>query len=519
MIVDDFDQIYQDLLPFRTLSPKQLRDATHEMVINPANSIGAVSVRNGTPIAQVGVRSTHSWMVLAIVDMMKNFAEHLPDMDVAFNLDDQPRVATRWETIAALRESARSQAPQELILNIWSKDRASRWKPVMPASQARKSAFSNNDGLRIFDKYVRDLCPPFSGTRSSRIWDRRDVCLSCIRPHSIGQFPTTDWNVASDICHQPDLEELHGVFSGPTAFMPTRELMPVFSQSSIAGFSDILYPSPWNYADKVKYEPSDNFPDAEYDDKMNTLFWIGSTSEGMGSKGRWKGLSRQRFSHLVNNNTDSQVSVLLPTSDVSSNTTYSYQILDGTAPTRDLGIQTAVHLNEPIRYCGECGIQQKEFGVVPPVDFQECWRYRHLFDLDGAGFSGRFLPFLQSHSLPYKSGLLRQWFDSRLMPWIHFVPVDLRLHGLWSTMAYFAGVNGTVSGGPGGLLNGLRKQRHVVMEARRDAGKKIADEGRTWAEKAIRKEDMEIYFFRLLLEWGRLTDDHRNVMGFRLERK
>ena len=488
------------------------------MVTNPANGIGAVSIRNGTPFAQVGLRPTHHWMVLAIVDMIGKFSEHLPDMDIAFNLDDQPRVATRWETVTALRESARSHAPQELSLNIWSKDRASRWAPVVPVDQTRKSAFSNNDGLRIFSKYIRDLCPPSSATRTSRIWDRRDVCLSCIRPHSVGQFPVSDWNVASDICHQPDLEELHGVFSGPTAFVPARELMPVFSQSSIAGFSDILYPSPWNYADKVKYEPSDIFPDVEYDGKMNTLFWIGSTSEGMGSNGRWKGLSRQRFAHLVNNNTESQVSVLLPVDgDSTSNSSgYSYQLLDGSAPTKDLGLQTEVHLNEPI-YCGECGVQRKEFGVAPTIDFQSCWQYRHLFDLDGAGFSGRFLPFLQSHSLPYKSGLLRQWFDSRLVSWVHFVPVDLRLHGLWSTMAYFAGVNGTISGGPGGLLNGMRRPKQVVMRAHHEAGKAIAEEGRAWAAKAIRKEDMEIYFFRLLLEWGRLTDEHRDVLGFRLE--
>jgi hypothetical protein len=30
----------------------------------------------------------------------------------------------------------------------------------------------------------------------------------------------------------------------------------------------------------------------------------------------------------------------------------------------------------------------------------------------------------------------------------------------------------------------------------------------------LRKEDMEIYFFRLLLEWGRLTDDRRDMIGF-----
>jgi len=30
----------------------------------------------------------------------------------------------------------------------------------------------------------------------------------------------------------------------------------------------------------------------------------------------------------------------------------------------------------------------------------------------------------------------------------------------------------------------------------------------------LRREDMEIYFFRLLLEWGRLTDDGRDEIGF-----
>jgi len=30
----------------------------------------------------------------------------------------------------------------------------------------------------------------------------------------------------------------------------------------------------------------------------------------------------------------------------------------------------------------------------------------------------------------------------------------------------------------------------------------------------LRKEDMEIFMFRLLLEWGRLTDDDRDEIGF-----
>ena len=46
------------------------------------------------------------------------------------------------------------------------------------------------------------------------------------------------------------------------------------------------------------------------------------------------------------------------------------------------------------------------------------------------------------------------------------------------------------------------------------AGEEIAEVGRVWAEKVLRKEDMEIYMFRLLLEWGRLTDDRRDEIGY-----
>ena len=88
------------------------------------------------------------------------------------------------------------------------------------------------------------------------------------------------------------------------------------------------------------------------------------------------------------------------------------------------------------------------------------------------------------------------------MAWKHFVPQDLRLHGLWSTLAYFAGVDGVVQG------------RRYKMEEHLKEGEEIALAGREWAGKVLRKEDMEIYFFRLLLEWGRLTDDRRTELGF-----
>jgi hypothetical protein len=259
--------------------------------------------------------------------------------------------------------------------------------------------------------------------------------------------------------------------------------------------------------DKVKYEPSAENPDMDYKDKSNDLFWIGGTSEGMSINGEWKGIPRQRLSHLVNNNTYNDVSLLLPTT--SDPDTFVYHTIKGKAPADTYGLNASVHLTDPILRCRQdCNDQQAELGTAGRVEFQSHWGHRYLFDADGAGFSGRFLPFLQSHSLPFKTGLFRQWFDSRITAWLHFVPIDVRLHGLWSTLAYFAGVDITVGVDSIG-------QREVLLKPHDTEGRWIAEEGRKWAQKAIRKEDMEIYFFRLLLEWGRLTDDQRDSLGYR----
>ncbi|KAL8899386.1 MAG: hypothetical protein Q9207_006223 [Kuettlingeria erythrocarpa] len=219
-------------------------------------------------------------------------------------------------------------------------------------------------------------------------------------------------------------------------------------------------------------------------------------------------MTRQRLVHLTNNLTshehDTQT-ILLP--DPKNPQKYKYTLIPGDK-IPDLNLDTDIAIVDHIARCGgiglhDCTDQANEFALVPPTDFQAHWQYRYLFDLDGAAFSGRFLPFLQSHSLPFKTALFREWYDSRITAWKHFVPIDGRLHGMYSTLAYFAGVHGKL---PDGSV--------VNWEGHVKEGEKIAEEGRNWANKVLRKEDMEVYFFRLLLEWGRLTDDRREELGF-----
>lgn len=94
----------------------------------------------------------------------------------------------------------------------------------------------------------------------------------------------------------------------------------------------------------------------------------------------------------------------------------------------------------------------------------------------------------------------------------------MRLHGLLSTLAYFTGTAdlGSGGGGEGGGegIGGAVGEGVAGTKGNVKAGEMIAEAGREWAAKVLRKEDMEIYMFRLLLEWGRLTDDRRDEIGF-----
>jgi hypothetical protein len=252
---------------------------------------------------------------------------------------------------------------------------------------------------------------------------------------------------------------------------------------------------------KAKYETDDEFPDEPFGKKENKLFWRGATSEGVSAgTGAWKGMVRQRLVHLLNNETAMQPILLPPKNNAQGKP--SYRLQNPKKIKRNLKTKMDVHFVGEIMRCGDpdCPDQAAEFAFAEPVDFKQHWRNKFLFDTDGAGFSGRFIPFLQSNSVPFKSAIFREWHEGRLTAWKHFIPVDVRLTDLWSSLAYFGG------------YDGVRK-----MQAREEEAETIGKEGRDWTNKVLRKEDMEVYMFRLLLEWGRLTDEKREKVGLRLK--
>jgi Glycosyl transferase family 90 len=129
-------------------------------------------------------------------------------------------------------------------------------------------------------------------------------------------------------------------------------------------------------------------------------------------------------------------------------------------------------------------------------------KYLPVIDLPATSYSSNdFLSVLRSSSLPIRATFYRSWLDSRLVPWLHFVPMNNHFDDLYRLMEYFLGCPASICGGK-------------AVKGHDAQAQKIANAGRDWAAKVARNVDMEIYVFRLLLEWARVTDDKRHRLGF-----
>lgn len=93
LIIEDFwDQIYHDLNPFWGIDAARIRKEAwdYEMTIN---------IRNGNASAESDWFWTQIWL-----DMIKTIEHLLPDMDIALNAMDEPRLVVPWEEINGYME-------------------------------------------------------------------------------------------------------------------------------------------------------------------------------------------------------------------------------------------------------------------------------------------------------------------------------------------------------------------------------------------------------------------------------
>ncbi|KZF22209.1 glycosyltransferase family 90 protein [Xylona heveae TC161] len=476
-LIDEYDNIHEFLLPFWSLDPSTIRARARE-ALGFDNSLIALLIRGGQAIK---IEGGPEWQQQATLGMIQDFVQYLPDMDLAFNIHDEPRVVVPHEDLNRMVAFAKDKV-----------------LPMAFANEAPRNSFSPrprdmNNGKRIeevkitrFNKFAhqptwthsRLSCPPESPARALG-----EHPVDNATSYALGELGFVFNQTAfCDICTSPSFREMYGFFDRPNAFNVIHDLFPIFSQSKISSFQDILYPSPWYWFGKVAYEEDKDF---DWNEKKNQLYWRGSTTGGFSRDGGWR---RQHRQHLVKriNAIDEAKSI----ENVGGKSFPDWRVKEiKREDYKDLFNVKFSHVGQ----CdpGDCDAQKEFFELVPPEGQQEAWASKYLLDIDGNAFSGRFYAFLMSRSLVYKLAVFKEWHEQWIKPWVHYIPLGLIGDEWLESVRYFAQE-------PSGQTQAER----------------LAMQGRDWASKTLRNEDLEAWFFRLLLEYGRLIDDDRHLVGY-----
>ncbi|KAI4177550.1 MAG: hypothetical protein LQ348_005810 [Seirophora lacunosa] len=288
----------------------------------------------------------------------------------------------------------------------------------------------------------------------------------------------TDALAAMDLCRHPEYSALHGLFMGPTSFRLIESLVPILSTGSPSTMGDIIYPSPAYAEPEFQYVDRH---DVEWDSKQNKVYWAGSTTGGFVSDDKWRHYHRQRFVRLGQKIEKQQHYYLRRRNGVIGRVTSSF------LNSRWFDVAFTRIFQCERKFCRD---QRAFFTVKSWADKDGALGSRLVFDIDGNGISGRYYKLLASRSAPLKQTLLREWHDERLVPWLHYIPISQSLEELPELVSY--------------LTSTRAGQRRA---------KEVAERGRDWSSKALRKIDRSIYTYRLLLELARLQDPERPAGG------
>ncbi|KAJ5106578.1 hypothetical protein N7456_003253 [Penicillium angulare] len=477
-LIDEFDSIYHSLLPFWAVNPATLRRRARDS-LGFDNAMLGVLIRDGKVTLSKTGEDDPDWQREATVAMMADFVKYLPDMDLVFNAHDEPRVIVPGDDLQRLVQTATNNAIPDAFnnkpTNKWS-SRATDLNKGDRFDEVRTSQFNRFPHQPTWT-HSRTSCPVDSPARSL---DDEPVDATGLYAYGdLGFISNT--TAFTDICLTPSLRHSYGFFDRANAFDVVTELFPIFSQSKISSFQDILYPSPWYWAGKVPYNRE---RDMDWTAKTDRMYWRGSTTGGFSRAGGWRRHHRQRFVDNVNSLGAAKILVQQPDGAWVPQVVRQEEFKDSF----DVRFTS-------IGQCDgtDCRAQEQYFGLVEPSDRQDAWAHKYIVDIDGNAFSGRFYAFMHSKSFVFKTALFREWHDEWLKPWVHYAPLSLKGGEHTESMRYF-----------------------VAEEEGRKSAPKIAAQGQEWAQKALRKEDLEVWFFRLLLEYGRLVDDNRDKLGFSL---
>ncbi|PHH80765.1 hypothetical protein CDD80_7302 [Ophiocordyceps camponoti-rufipedis] len=491
-VKDNYKQIDEDLAPFWGVTPEDLRRRAKALAEEPGVSV--ITIKDGDVGRRASGGEDEGRDLDELVEMIQKFSTHLADMVLPINLSPSPRVLPSWKDVQLQNQTDLGSAA-----NLMSK----RWPEGSSITHSGERRDGQESPLTAkspltpaskFRQMQQEACPPNSRARTRQHWSFEQFCTACVKHYSRGQL-LSDFQRSLDVCSQPDLKHLHEFSLADRRSPVIRQLVPLFGSSKTSEFRDIILPLPRSRLEK---------PDMpwQFSRRYDNLFWRGAVGDADINGQTLRGSQKFRLLHLLNKpRAQDRVTMVLPKAD--NNESFRAESVSAAEASRALPISVGM---TDYSSCtgGDCEVVKFTFGTE--ADTEEALEYRYILLTDeDDGPPNELLRTIRSGSVPFVSTIFRAWYTERLVPWLHFVPIDIRYHALHTTFSYFTGTRDRPK------IN----NRETQLLGREGDGEWISRRGQKWAERALSKNEMEIYLFRLLLEWGRLIDDRRDEIGYR----
>ncbi len=509
--IDDFEQVMDDLRPFWAINASETRTRAAHMWEDFNFGVTVIHIRDHKVVKV----ENPSWRSDTMEKVIEKFIKHLPDMDIPTNRLDQPRVVVPWEDMQEhLRVEYETRVMPPGVMDNFTKDQPGlRDMAILDKAEDHSTRLDDEWFFAPGQQYMKiaaKACPPESPARSNMSIAQADILY---KEPMAGLV--TNFNLSSDLCTVgPAVQDLHGMLYSASSIIASHKLVPLFGECKVNINNDILFPANMYYQHDDRYDYSEK-EDLDWQGKQDNVIWRGVTSGGVQLADNWDRMHRQRLVRLLNGTymgvSAKEVKVLMEKDSGPDKTNTTYEPFERFQPSKFIEAHSDVGFTEPMSCLPNCSFYNEHFKWVQSVPLTTQFKSKYLIDVDGHSFSGRWHAFLQSKSLGFKATIFREWHDSRLLAWRHFVPVDNRYDDLYALLTYFTGY-----GKPYRQHDSEPEDLNPrVFIAPHDAeAQKIALQGREWANKVLRREDIEVYMFRLLLEYGRLIDDNRDIVGY-----
>ncbi|RDW94830.1 glycosyltransferase family 90 protein [Coleophoma crateriformis] len=488
--VDDFEQIMDDLRPFWGVEPAVLRSLAAYMHENEREGVSGIHIRN----QKVWKLTNANWRAETFASMVEKFIKHLPDMDIAMNRLDQPRVVVPWDDMQKLL--AKEQDTRRLVpetLPEFTKQSKGLYVEKDDSALRTDAQWFSAPGTQYMD-IAKEACPPDSHARDP---NSTVAAAEALYKESNGGF-ITNFNRSSDLCTiGPEIENNHGFLFASSTVVASKRLVPIFGECKVNVNSDILFPANMYYKNDERYAYDPTF-DYDWDDKKDSMIWRGVTSGGTNTADNWMRMHRQRLALITNGTVMASKDVRIMATDPDPEKAGEYHNYETFRAGEFADEHTDVGFTEPASCVPDCSFYDGVWTYKSMTSLSEQFKNKYLIDVDGHSFSGRWHAFLQSKSLGIKATIFREWHDSRIFAWRHFVPLDNRYDDIYSVLTYFIGL-----GKPGSPESGPYVQRHDFE------GRKLGQQGREWASKVLRREDLEVNPITALLRGG--TDEKSDI--------